>query len=166
MVFGWLSAFKIDFRKEIDPLCGYNPRVLACDGTHIKVSLRHLKLDKPVTKPDKADVSPWVHDKPERRMFHRKQDKDHVKYICRKILNRIKPEQILSDIDERGLALETLQKISQDKPLKDFIEPILYQTGRKDCLDMCAEFVHSLSGDEFIGTVVSPRCIPLLQTIF
>ena len=164
--FGWLSAFKIDFRKEIDPFCGYNPRVLACDGTHIGVSLRHLKLDKPVTKPDKTDVSPWVHGKPERRMFHRKQDKDHVKYMCRKILNQIKPEQILSDIDERGLTLETLQKISQDKPLRDFIEPILYQTGRKDYLDMCAEFVHSLSGDEFIGTVVSPRCIPLLRTIF
>ena len=93
---------------------------MACDGTHIGVSLRHLKLDKPVTKPDKTDVSPWVHDKPERHMFHRKQDKDHVKYMCRKILNRIKPEQILSDIDERGLTLETLQKISQDKPLRDF----------------------------------------------
>ena len=103
--FGWLSAFKIDFHKEIDPFCGYNPRVLACDGTHIGVSLRHLKLHKPVTKPqelgimhkyncqiadlfiasDKTDVSPWVHDKPERHMFHRKQDKDHVKYMCRKI---------------------------------------------------------------------------------
>ena len=71
-------------------------------------------------------------------MFHQKQDKNHVKYMCRKILNRIKPEQILSDIDERGLTLETLQKISQDKPLRDFIEPILYQTGRKDYLDMCA----------------------------
>ena len=40
--FGWLSAFKIDFRKEIDPYCGYDPKILACDGTHIGVSLRHL----------------------------------------------------------------------------------------------------------------------------
>ena len=54
--FGWLSAFKIDFQKEIDPFCGYNPRVLACDGKHIGVSLRHLKLEKPVRKPDKEDV--------------------------------------------------------------------------------------------------------------
>ena len=143
--FGWLSAFKIDFCKQIDPFCGYNTRVLACDGTHIRLSLRHLKLDKPVTKPDKKEVSPWVHDKPEQCMFHQKQDKDHVKYMCRKILNWIKPEQILPQIDERGLTLETLQKISQDKPLKDFIEPILYENGKNDYLEMCAEFVHSLS---------------------
>ena len=69
--FGWLSAFKIDFRKEIDPFCGYNPRVLACDGTHIGVSLRHLKLEKPVTKPDKQDIIPWNHHKPERHVFQK-----------------------------------------------------------------------------------------------
>ena len=40
--FGWLAAFKIDFRKEIDPWCSYNPEVLACDGTHIGVSLRNI----------------------------------------------------------------------------------------------------------------------------
>ena len=41
--FGWLSAFKIDFRKQIDPFCGHNPKILACDGTHIGVSLCHLR---------------------------------------------------------------------------------------------------------------------------
>ena len=37
--FGWLSALKIEFLKEIDPYCGHNPKMLACDGTHIGVSL-------------------------------------------------------------------------------------------------------------------------------
>ena len=40
--FSWLSAFKIDFRKQIDPFCRHNSKILACDGTHIGVSLRHL----------------------------------------------------------------------------------------------------------------------------
>ena len=31
--FGWLSAFQINFWKEIDPYCGHNPKILACDDT-------------------------------------------------------------------------------------------------------------------------------------
>ena len=49
-VFGWLSAFKIDFRKEIDPWCGHSPKILACDGTHIGVSVKLAHLENPVTK--------------------------------------------------------------------------------------------------------------------
>ena len=67
--FGWLSAFKIDFRKEIDPYCGHNPKMLACDGTHIGVSLRHLRLDNPVTKADINDQVPWLHGRVTRRLF-------------------------------------------------------------------------------------------------
>ena len=59
--FGWLSAFRINFRKEIDPYCGHDPKILACDGTHIGVALRHLRLDNPVTKPDTENEVPWVH---------------------------------------------------------------------------------------------------------
>ena len=36
--FGWMSNMKLDFRKEIDLVCGYNPQILVCDGTHIGVS--------------------------------------------------------------------------------------------------------------------------------
>ena len=50
--FAWLAAFKIDFRKEIDPKCGYNPEILACDGTHIGVSGKNMNLQNPVTKPE------------------------------------------------------------------------------------------------------------------
>ena len=40
--FGWIASFKLDFCKEIDPWCHYNPRMLACDGTHIGVSIRNM----------------------------------------------------------------------------------------------------------------------------
>ncbi len=52
LFFSWVCAMKIDFRLSIDPWCGHNPKVLACDGTHIGVSVKHLKLDKPITTPD------------------------------------------------------------------------------------------------------------------
>lgn len=62
-LFAWLSAFKIDFRKEIDPWCKHNPKLLACDGTHIGVAVRNMKLDHPITQPDEDRV---VHPKHKR----------------------------------------------------------------------------------------------------
>lgn len=50
---------KIDFRKEIDPWCKYDPEILACDGTHIGLSLRHLNLQNPITQTDcKEEITP------------------------------------------------------------------------------------------------------------
>ena len=45
--FCWISAFQINFRKERNPWCGSKPPILACDGTHIGVSIRNMKLDMP-----------------------------------------------------------------------------------------------------------------------
>lgn len=59
--YSWLAAFQIDFRKEVDPWCGYNPKVIACDGTHIGVSAKFQKLDSPITKPDLPDVIVPIH---------------------------------------------------------------------------------------------------------
>ena len=54
--FGWLSCFKIDFHKHINPWCNYNPKLLACDGTHIGVSVRNVMLDHGgVTAVDELD---------------------------------------------------------------------------------------------------------------
>ena len=50
--FGWLSNMRIDLRKEVDPECGYKPQILACDGTHIGVSMKHMKIENPITKND------------------------------------------------------------------------------------------------------------------
>ena len=50
--FSWIAAFKLDFQKEIDPWCQYTPKVLACDGTHIGVSVRNMKLDSAIRTPD------------------------------------------------------------------------------------------------------------------
>ena len=58
-IFSWMAQMKIDFRKEIDPWCKYDPEILACDGTHIGLSLRHLNLQNPITKTDcKEEITP------------------------------------------------------------------------------------------------------------
>ena len=50
--FAWLAAFKIDLGKEVDPWCGHKPETIACDGTHIGISMRQMNLRNPVTSPD------------------------------------------------------------------------------------------------------------------
>ncbi len=59
--FCWVANFKYDYRKEICPWCKHDPKHLACDGTHIGVSIKHLNLDPAVTKPDLEDHLPSVH---------------------------------------------------------------------------------------------------------
>ena len=63
---------KIDFRKEIDPVCGYNPKILTCDGTHIGVSIKHLHLDKPVTQPDTDEIMKAKHQRIRRLLIGKK----------------------------------------------------------------------------------------------
>ena len=57
----WLShplmeSMKIDFRKEVDHWCKYEPTVLACDGTHIGVSIKNMNLSTSVTNVDDDDT--------------------------------------------------------------------------------------------------------------
>ncbi len=49
LFFSWVVCQRIDFRKEIDPWCGHNPSFLACDGTHIGVSVKTLNLQSAIT---------------------------------------------------------------------------------------------------------------------
>ena len=56
-----MAAMNIDFRKHIDPWCGYNPKVLACDGTHIGVSLKCIDLQKPITASDNENITVTKH---------------------------------------------------------------------------------------------------------
>ena len=53
-ILAWMGSMKIDFRKEVDPWCKYQPKVLACDGTHVGVSIKNMKLHNPVTSIDDA----------------------------------------------------------------------------------------------------------------
>ena len=64
--FSNVAAMQLDFRKEIDPWCGYNPKVLAGDGTHVGVALKLQNLDPPITKPNIPQVQQTLHKKYDR----------------------------------------------------------------------------------------------------
>ena len=133
--FSWLLAFKIDFRKEIDPYCRYTPKILACDGTHIGVLLRHLQMDKPVTKNDTNEVIPWVHGRIGCLLFQDETVQRHVKYMCLKYMNGINTDDLLSEVDERTFTLDALEKV--DEPVRMFLLPFL-QPGLQLATPMCS----------------------------
>ena len=113
LVFGWLSAFKIDFRKEIDPYCGHNPKMLACDGTHIGVSLQHLQLEKPVTKADINDQVPWLHGHVTHCLFQNEEIHTHVKYMALKALNKLN-EETLTPLEANERSIQLLEQVSMN----------------------------------------------------
>ena len=55
-IFAGMGSMKIDFRKEVDPWCKYEPKLLACDRTHVGVSIKHMKLNNPVTAVDDHSI--------------------------------------------------------------------------------------------------------------
>ena len=53
--FSWIGQMKIDFRQHVDPWCKYDPPKLACDGTHVGVTLKYLDIQKSITTSDSTD---------------------------------------------------------------------------------------------------------------
>ena len=163
--FSWLSAFKIDFRKHVDPYCGYDPEILACDGTHIGVSLKHLKLDDPVTKPESDHVVPNVHNRESRRLFQNRDNQQHIRYMCKKYLKMIPEEKMLTDAEEYTLTVEVLNRLGLETPLKLFLQPFLHPILPEEMLKAAAEFLFQLSGDQPIISVIPFQAVELLKTI-
>ena len=47
---------KVDYIKEVDPQCKYEPKLLAHDGTHVGLFIKHMKLNNPVTTIDDHSI--------------------------------------------------------------------------------------------------------------
>ena len=155
--FGWLAHMKIDFRKEIDPWCGHDPEYLACDGTHIGVNIKHMQLDRPVIFPDK-DGEPLqsLHRRKDRNIIPEDQSRIHLRYICDKFLNKLKPHKILpqhiEDFNKQHL-MQVLQNLNEPR-LYNFIN-IFVQKGLPDgMLKWMGRLLHMLSGDAALSSVL------------
>ena len=42
LVFNVGCSFNLEFRNEIDNVCGHSPQQLACDGTHMVIQLKNI----------------------------------------------------------------------------------------------------------------------------
>ncbi|MCG8621712.1 MAG: hypothetical protein MJE68_06895 [Proteobacteria bacterium] len=162
--FSWLAAFKIDFRKHIDPKCGYNPKVLACDGTHIGVSAKHLNLEHAVTKPDLDYTLKSMHRRAQRALIPNSDDRKFLKYISRKYLGKLKEGEGKTQEEEEILKnhlLETLQKMG-DAALTQAIHFYLNVQNSREILQSMAKVFIMLSGDSPMLSVLpfrSHQCV-------
>ena len=162
--FGWLSAFKIDFRKQIDPFCRHNPKILACNGTHIGVSLCHLRLDHPVTKCDREDQQvPWLHGCIAHGLFRDEDTRTHIKYMSLKVMDKL-TEETLTPLEANNVSLDILHKILNEAPLKDFLQQ-LFPSVPNEVLKSQAEVLHQLSGEYQIESALPWRSFDMIKTI-
>lgn len=163
--FGWLAAFKIDFRKEVDPWCSHNPKILACDGTHIGVSLRNMRLEKPVTRPDVDTVLKPMHKRYDRVLITNREAREHLRYLTKKKLGKyIKPKDVLTVEEQGRRSLYVLTHIAQigHDPLTDFIQHFVQETQDDEILSAMAKVLYMLCGDAAMSSAVPFACHDLL----
>ena len=106
-LFGWLAAFKIDFRKSIDPWCKYSPQIIACAGTHIGVSVCNMNLENPVTCADDPRCLKPSHKCNTRVLLPKKIHREHLRYLTCKMLKKV-PHNEEIDMDEKATRMNQM----------------------------------------------------------
>ena len=111
--FGWLSSFQIDFWKQVDPWCRHNPKMLACDGTHIGVSVRNINLHNGGIRAvdDPTRRVPGKHKRYDRVIISDRKAREHLKYMCMKVLKKLKQEEILPVEMEQAASIHLMQVV-------------------------------------------------------
>ena len=153
----------MDFHKDIDPWYKYNPKLLACDGTHIGVSVRNIILDHGgVTAVDEPDriVKP-KHKGYDRVIIDNRCAREHMKYLTRKVLKKTKEDEILSR-EEQDFENANLMQVVWNKfedRMTAFLSAFIEDFHRYDNKFIClmAELLYLLSRDSALSTVLPFR---------
>ena len=156
VVFGWMAAHKIDFRKEIDPWCKYTPKILACDGTHIGVSLRHMNIH-PIEKPDLPDEAfPARHQRNDRVLIPDKGARIFLRYLCNRYKNTLKPNQIMRPEVQQQKSIEFLAHVAAtcDPEVIDLVRAFVEESVHDDVLDVLERIFFMMSGDAALSSVL------------
>ena len=155
--FGWIAAFKIDFRKEVDPWCQHNPKLLACDGTHIGVAVRNLNIQDPVTKIDEPDiVLESKHKRFDRCLIQDKSARKHLRYLSLKGQRKLMPKDALEPEVELVRTAEMMEVVNEmfEDHLAQFIATFVLKTVDEEVLDTMADILYLLSGDAPMSSVL------------
>ena len=118
--FSWVAALGIDYRQQVDPWCKHNPKVLACDGTKIGVSMKMQKLDPPITKPTIQHTEETLHKKFDRCFlpYPTKQVDETInnhKVRCQVVLRARQYLQLLVKCTLEGTPVPDDQNATQEK---------------------------------------------------
>ena len=120
---------------------------MACDGTHIGVSVRNMKLEKSVTKPDiKYGALKPMHKRGYRVILWHAGARRHLKYLSKKYLQKLKQNEILQPELERENTKEMLEIASRTSP-QPFYKNLLIFTEKaihQDILHVLARLYYML----------------------
>ena len=164
-VFAWLSAFKIDFRESIDPWCKHCPEILAGDGTHIGVSVKNMDLRHPVNKPDSDEVYKCMHRRYDRVLIRNKNHRQHLNYLCRKYLKKLKSQDIIdveTEATKTHLLLAHIQTTTSLEVTQFFIA-FVQRTEDRHVLHCMARLLYMMSGDAALSSVLPFECHEIIQ---
>lgn len=156
-LFGWLSAFEIDFRQTVDPWCKYSPKMLACDGTHIGISLKNLRVENPITAVDDEDRTlPSKHKRYDRVIISDKPARHHLRYLCKKYLKKLKQEEVLEYEEESTLTAYLLEFVDSmaENELSEMIYMFAQHNQDEELIVCAARVLYMLSGDAPMSSVV------------
>ena len=138
---------KIELRKEVGPECGYKPQILACDGTHIGVSMKHMKLENPITKNDMPTQLSSQHQCLQRTMIGENEPRVHLHYFCNKFHGKLKQKDLLTQQQEEVYKKELLAAINTKADICNFVTMFLDKQVPAEMLKEIAKLLHILSGD-------------------
>ena len=114
--FSWASFMKLEFRQTC-PVCKFNPKQLACDGTKVGVGFRNIKFQEISQPDDEVNIKPTIHRRMTRCFLAQRPDvetalikeaREHLHYISR--LNEIPtPERLpVMELSNRNALLLSL----------------------------------------------------------
>ena len=143
------------------------------------ISIRHMKLERPVTDPDLPDTTYKAqHKQGDRVVIKVPSARRHLNYLSKKVLKKIKEKDII-DLDlERERTQDMLQKVYSKNQFdadgnetipqqQELYEALLVFTGNlrmhKDVINVLARLFLMLSGDAVMSSVVPFSCHDLLN---
>jgi hypothetical protein len=136
--FSWLSCMRIDFRKSVDPWCKHAPKVLACDGTHVGITMSRLNM-KPVESSELDATLAPVHRRYDRVFLAYRPEIDNVqvrtarsylRYACDKTLSKLKLGSELTEPEEERSkqALLVVSPENCSQLMNNFLDRLYPQT--------------------------------------
>ena len=142
--------------------------MLACDGTHIGVSLRNMQLENPVTCPDDPNViHKALHRRLDRTLLRDQHHRDHLRYLCSKMLGKLKPDHLLDPQTEGTRTNLLLQHVQTclPNPAVQILVIFAQKTQDEEVLQCLARILYMLSGDAAVSSVVPFKCHDLLLSL-
>ena len=130
--------------------------MLACDGTHIRISMQNMKLDKPVTAPDSKDtILKPIHKRKDHLVTHPKDQRFHLKYLSKKYLKKLKSHKILWNDLESERTAGLLQHVNNQCPSPVYKILLLFtqQVQHQDVIQSIAHILY-MSGDAAFSSVL------------